>query len=61
MGDGILSEYGNSVGSDKLGNAVIYLGIDMIGSPRKHNSSGVVFLYPFERFFTLLLDLPAEG
>ena len=57
MGHGIFREYGHAIAADELGQRMVDLGIDMVGTTRQHDAVAVVLLDPTQR----LLALGAHG
>ena len=45
------------VGGDQLGDAVVDLGIDVVGSARQHNAGAALALHAFQNEFALSADL----
>ena len=54
MGNGILSQYSNMIGVDKLWNTVIDLTVHVIRTASKDNAMRMSLLHPFQSFLTLL-------
>ena len=61
MGHGILCEHRQSVGGNQLRDAVVDLGIQMVGTAGKNDALPVIFLNPFNDLFALFPGILAGG
>ena len=58
--DGILGEHGHAKARDELGDGVVYLVVDVVGTPCQDDAVGVVLLDPLEGLLALRTHLVLE-
>ncbi len=56
MGDGVLRQYSQAIGVDQLRDAVVDLGINMVGTAGQHDAPAVVFPHPAQGFLPFFPD-----
>ena len=61
MGDGILCQYGKSVGCDQFRDTVVDLRVYMVWTTGEYDTAAVVFFHPFDSFFAFFADVISFG
>ena len=59
--DGVLGEDGHSQAHDDLGDAVVDLGVEVVGAARQHDAAHAVLPHPLDGFDALCADLGLDG
>ena len=59
--DGVLGEDGHSQAHDDLGDAVVDLGVEVIGAARQHDATHAVLTHPLDGFDALRADFGLNG
>ena len=59
--DGILGENGHAQADDDLGDAVVDLGVEVVGAARQHDAAHAVLTHPLDGFDALRADLSLDG
>ena len=59
--DGVLGEDGHSQAHDDLGDAVVDLGVEVVGAARQHDATHAVFTHPLDGFDALRADFGLDG
>ena len=59
--DGILGEDSHAEADDDLRDAVVDLGVKVVGAARQHDAAHAVFAHPLDRFDALRADFSLDG
>ena len=59
--DGVLGEDGHAQAHDDLGDAVVDLGIEVVGATREHDAAHAVLTHPLDGFDALRANLGLDG
>ena len=59
--DGVLGEDGHSQAHDDLGNAVVDLGVEVVGAACEHDATHAVLTHPLDGFDALRTDFGLDG
>ena len=59
--NGVLGEDGHAQAHDDLGDAVVDLGVEVVGAPREHDAAHAVLTHPFDGFDALRANLGLDG
>ncbi len=59
--DGILGEDGHAQANDNLGDAVVNLGVEVVGAAREHDATHAVLTHPLDGFDALRANLGLDG
>ena len=59
--DGVLGEDSHSQAHDDLGDAVVDLGVEVVGAAREHDAAHAVLTHPLDGFDALRADLGLDG